>query len=119
LRPKLTTRYAPRCFIGDFADEAAALDEIRKGQASTDETCAPDQRLRLEPIRAEKLEDTGHGYKVLTIGEDEFVLCAVPGACEVYHAMSNMIADTEEEAQAWIEEAEAMGVQAPWRIFAR
>lgn len=115
----MAARFAPRCYVGDFADEAAALDEICKGQALIDDSCPPDKRFRLDLFRAAKLDDTGHGYKVLTVGEDEFVLCAVPGGCEVYHAMSDMITDTEEEAKAWIEEAEAMGVHETWRIFAR
>ena len=116
---EVATRYAPRCFIGSFPDEAEALDNIRLSPASLDESCPPDKRFRLELFRAAKLEDTGHGFKLLTVGEEEFVLYDVPGACEVYHAMSDMIADTEEEAQAWIEEAEAMGAQVHWRIFAR
>ena len=115
----MATRYAPRCFIGSFPDEAAALDDIRTGQASLDESCPPEKRFRLEQFRAAKLEDTGRGYKLLPLGEEEFVLCEVPGACEVYHAMSDMITDTEEEAQDWIEEAQAAGAPPHWRIFAR
>jgi hypothetical protein len=117
--PEVTTRYAPRCFIGSFPDEARALDNIRLGQASLDESCPPDRRFRLALFRAAKLEDSGHGYKVLPLGEEEFVLYEVPGACEVFHAMSDMITDSEEEAKAWIEEAQAMGAPPHWRIFTR
>jgi hypothetical protein len=115
----VVTRYAPRCFVGSFPDEAAALDNIRQGQGSLDESCPPDKRSRLELFRSAKLVDTGHGYKELTLGEEEFALYEVSGACEVYHAMSDMITDTEEEARDWIEEAQAMGAPPHWRIFAR
>lgn len=116
---RLTTRYAPRQLYGVFPGEAEAIDDIRKTLAATDESRPPHLRYQTELFRAAKLEAAGRGYKVLALGEEEFVFCPTPGACEVYHGMSDMITDTMEEAQAWIGEAEAMGVQAHWRIFRR